>query len=463
MNKSHVPFDVRFIWASLAMALLSGFPLGTYVLFRLFSSDRSFGLLPSLIQLHGHIQLVGWVGLFVIGVSLFFIPRFIGVSIQNPRWLNQILWLLVGGLLSQMAAWTLPFLSKHPAMNEIAKILALSGATAEWFGGVSYICVVAALYRQKDPTPHESIRKLRPYFMMVFLGWLIYASVHLWRTAIMIQTDALMIPPVWQQWNADFFIAFVLFPIAYAFSVRTFALFLQLPITIRKPVHAWGFIYLFLTIIAKLFWLPPMLVLMPELSFKLACVGRIARDLFMLWMVWQLHLFYRHEPSPWVPLAVPSPTPPRQGLADAGEFGRFEWAIYSAYGWLVVSLLLDLLGAFSGMFGWGLAIAPDPVRHAFLLGFITLLIIGMASRMLPGFMLRKRIANPVLVGWGCILGNVAAFFRVFPPLLSERWLQSMPELIDFVPKLMVWAGVFGIGAVGTLAWNLAETYRMKEA
>lgn len=448
MNKSHVPFDARFIWASLAMALLSGFPLGTYALFRLFFSDQTLGFIPTLIQLHGHIQLIGWVGLFVMGVSLFFIPRFIGVPLRSPQWLTRILWLLIGGLLSQMVAWILHI-----------KVLALGGVLAEWCGVVAYVYVVADLYRRQDSGSHESIAKLKPYFLMAFVGWIIFSSLHLWRTGVMVRTSASMIPPVWHQWNADFFIAFVLFPITYAFSVRTFSLFLQLPITIRKPVHIWGFIYLTLTFIAKFFWLPPMLVLMPELSFKMACIGRIGRDLFMLWMVWKLNVLFRRELSPWVPLAVPSPTPSRKGLADAGEFGRFEWALYSAYGWLVFSLALDLLGAFSGMFGWGLAIGPDPVRHAFLLGFITLLIIGMASRMLPGFMLKKRIAYPSLVAVGSLLGNMAALFRVVPGVIPEEWFQEFPGPPDIGAKFMAWAGLFGIGAVGTLAWNLIETHR----
>ncbi len=458
----HQKFDVRYIWASLAMALLTGFPLGIYVLFKLFVSHQALGFLPSLIQLHGHIQLVGWVGLFVMGVSLFFIPRFIGAPLRNPRWPATLLWLITVGLLSQMGAWVLPLFSEPDAANTLSKTLAMGGSLAEWLGVAVYVFLVADLYHQKDSASHESIAKLKPYFMMVFCGWIIFSSIHLWLTGVMVSTDALMIPPVWHQWNADFFISFVLFPIAYAFSIRTFSLFLQLPITIRKPVHVWGFIYLFLTVIAKFFWLPPLLVLMPELSFKLACIGRIARDLFMLWMVWKLNLFLHREPSPWVPLAVPSPNPPRKGLADAGEYGRFEWAITSAYGWLVMSLLLDLSGALSGMFGWGLAIGPDPVRHAFLLGFITLLIIGMASRMLPGFMLKKRIAHPRLVLWSCVFGNIAALFRVAPGVLSEKWLGILPGADEFIPRLMAWAGYFGIAAVGILAWNLVGTYRMRE-
>lgn len=463
MNKSHVPFDVRFIWASLAMALLSGFPLGAYVFFRLLSSDRSLSSLPSLIQLHGHIQLVGWVGLFVMGVSLFFIPRFIGTSIHNPQWAPRILWLLIGGLISQIGGWILPLISKSTTSSIISTTFALAGAGAEWLGVAVYVFLVVDLYRRRDCVPHESISKLKPYFMMVFMGWLTFSSLHLWQTVVMVKANAVMISPVWHQWNADFFIAFILFPVAYAFSVRTFSLFLQLPITIRKPVHIWGLIYLVLTLVAKVFWLPPLLVSMPELAFKLACVGRMARDLFMLWMVWNLNLLFRREPSPWVPLAVPSPNPPRKGLADAGEFGRFEWAIRSAYIWLVVSLLLDLAGALSGMFGWGLGIAPDPVRHAFLLGFITLLIIGMASRMLPGFMLKKRIAYPALVTWSCLLGNVAAFLRVIPGVFPEKWSQLSPVAENLGPQAMGWAGVFGIGAVALLAWNLWDTYRMREA
>lgn len=448
---THQKFNVSYIWTSLGMALLGGFPIGTYVLFKLNSSGKSFGVIPDLIQIHGHVQLIGWVGLFVMGVSLFFFPRFIGVPLRRPRFLTFILQCIVGGLSLQVGARFLHLPS-----------LALVGSLAEWVGIATYVFILVELYFSKISEPHESTLKLKPYFLMAFAGWIIFSTQHLWLTFMAVRQGALMIPIVWQQWNAEFFMAFVLFPVAYAFSIRTFPLFLQLPITIKKPVHIWGIIYLTVTLFAKVFWLPPLLVAFPEFSLKAACVGRIGRDLFILWMVWALQLFFRREPSPWVPLAVESPNPPRKGLADAGEYGRFEWAIRSAYLWLTISVGLDLLGALSGMFGWSLGIGPDPIRHAFLLGFITLLIIGMASRMVPGFMLKKRIAHPALVGWGTVFGNAAVFLRVIPGVIPEKWVQPWPKTADLLSQFMPLAGIVGMVSIAILALNLGMTYRLQE-
>jgi len=58
-------FAIGFIWAALSIALTMGF--------------------ASFIQVHGHVQLLGWTGLFIISISLHFIPRLIGAPIGPLR------------------------------------------------------------------------------------------------------------------------------------------------------------------------------------------------------------------------------------------------------------------------------------------------------------------------------------------------------------------------------------------
>ncbi len=69
----------------LTLSPLSGMPLGTWW--------------DAVVQTHGHLQLFGWAGMFVIGVALTFLPRLRGTPLARPAWLPWILGFLVSSLL----------------------------------------------------------------------------------------------------------------------------------------------------------------------------------------------------------------------------------------------------------------------------------------------------------------------------------------------------------------------------
>ncbi len=92
---------------------------------------------------------------------------------------------------------------------------------------------------------------------------------------------------------------------------------------------------------------------------------------------------------------------------------------------------------------------PDIPRHAITVGFITMLIFGMAVRMLPGFSGKTRVASTALVLATFWLGNVATLFRVAP--------LFVPDLLP--SKLALGSsGVVGWLAVACLAVNLYQTW-----
>lgn len=77
--------------------------------------------------------------------------------------------------------------------------------------------------------------------------------------------------------------------------------------------------------------------------------------------------------------------------------------------WLVFGAFLEMLIGGSTLFGHSLPISTDVVRHTYLLGFITNLILGMSVRMVPGFMRKRQVASAKLVDATFWLGNIAAF------------------------------------------------------
>ena len=93
---------------------------------------------------------------------------------------------------------------------------------------------------------------------------------------------------------------------------------------------------------------------------------------------------------------------------------------------------------------------PDIERHAITVGFITLLIFGMAVRMLPGFSGKPRVASTRLVLATFWLGNLAALCRGLP-----LFAVNLPGA-DLALGV---SGAIGWVAVACLAVNLGRTFR----
>ena len=67
----------------------------------------------ALAQAHGHLQLYGWAGLFVLGVALHFLPRLRGTPLVGARFVPWLLGVLIAGLV--LRAVSQPVLSIYPA------------------------------------------------------------------------------------------------------------------------------------------------------------------------------------------------------------------------------------------------------------------------------------------------------------------------------------------------------------
>ena len=99
-NRNHSHFHFGFVLASLFIALTVGFGYAA-VLAILIGFQISMGAWwVAMLQAHGHAQLLGWIGLFIIGVSLYFLPRLAGTPPPPcPRLPAWILRFLVSGIL----------------------------------------------------------------------------------------------------------------------------------------------------------------------------------------------------------------------------------------------------------------------------------------------------------------------------------------------------------------------------
>ncbi len=115
-----------------------------------------------------------------------------------------------------------------------------------------------------------------------------------------------------------------------------------------------------------------------------------------------------------------------------------------------------LIGGF-GIFRIPFAISSDVIWHIYLLGFITNLIMGMAVRMVPGFLKKRRVASAKLIDGTFWLINFAVVGRVLP-LLLPLMLSDVPEIISTIAQAAFGlSGSLALLATICLAINLWRT------
>ncbi len=99
-----LPITALFIASSFAIAITAGFGLGTLLLLQ---ARIGVGLpgadWPALVQVHGHAQLVGFAGLLVMGIAYRILPRFRGAADPSARGVLLAFGLVASSLLLRPA------------------------------------------------------------------------------------------------------------------------------------------------------------------------------------------------------------------------------------------------------------------------------------------------------------------------------------------------------------------------
>jgi uncharacterized protein involved in response to NO len=457
---THATFHIQYVWMALGIAIFAGFAIGAHVAFVIgFDFPLGKGYL-SFIQTHGHVQLVGWVGLFIIGMTLPFIPRLAGTPIAHPLWIERVLRLIATGLIVRSLGHTiLPYLDGSPFFLLCNWLVAVSGLI-EWSGVVGYlVLLLTVLHDAGEVRERPALQSVRPFFGMMIVGWALYASLNLVLLVHAAMNGRVIVHQAWNEFAIQVFIGLILLPVAFAFSVRLFPLYLRLPAP-DWPVRGLAYGYLAAFCLSVLPTLPVEPI--PPIPLFLSTLGKALRGGIILWFIWKLDVLTRFQP-PWTVKRVlqpgPERRPTREGMPDYGEFGKFERLVYAAYIWLALGAFLEILLGVTAFLGWSLSISGDAVRHAYLLGFVTHLILGMSVRMIPGFLGKRRVASSRLVDATFWLGSGTALSRVLPLLMPSRVLEAIPEGATISQAAFAFSGVFGLLMVSCLAVNLWKTAR----
>lgn len=432
----HAPFDHRYLWVSCIMAFGAGFAIAGHLSFVLGLGFRPGPGFASFVQTHGHVQLVGWAGLLIMGISMHVMPRMAGVPLAYPQWRSWILWLMTWGLGLRIFGHSLVAYLPPPKFEIALGVVAFSGGLE--FSGIGLYIVL--MRRTVRGGPNERVRPamqpIRPYMRSMLFGWLAYAALNLLLVLDMAWQRQVAVSPLWSDIATRCFVGLVLLPVAFAFSVRFLPLYLRIAAP-SWPVHRVAYVYFLGWGLQVLPLLPPVQLLIPRWYEVLTHMGEMVKGIGILWFVWRLGVLTQGAR--------------REKKASEHGFGAFAGLIVSAYLWLVVAAGCELLNGAGWLVGLSVSIRPDAIRHLYLMGFITLLIFGVGVRMLPGLLQARRLAYPGLVGVTLWLGNAAVIGRVAmvgPP--GPFWQVVPTAVVAGTRVAFAWSGILGLIGSGPI-------------
>ncbi|ODS34652.1 MAG: hypothetical protein SCARUB_00232 [Candidatus Scalindua rubra] len=357
----------KFMKTAIVIALSTGCVYGAILLFYMGLQHSLYSVSRVLIETHGHTQIFGWCGLFIMGVSYFVLPRFYATRLYSGKLANLSFVFMVSGiLLVFLFRSLLPF-----SDSSFFKTLIISGCLLEVAAVLIFLVVVFKTILSAEK------QELEPYEGFIISGylWFLVQIVALTGiTVYMINTGKTSMPHVLvgplRHIQIMGFITFVIFGVL----TRTLPVFLGLKapnpkinllimlilnfsVLLRaasEPLKAY-FIDINLTTYYAL----------NTLFFTSGCLEFISVLLFL----YNLNLLKKPEID-------------YSGMEIEKGYERFVWA---AFMWLIVAEIAMLIFTFyEASTGTPASHALiGAYRHAVTVGFITMMIFGYASRIVP--------------------------------------------------------------------------------
>jgi uncharacterized protein involved in response to NO len=107
------------------------------------------------------------------------------------------------------------------------------------------------------------------------------------------------------------------------------------------------------------------------------------------------------------------------------------WVLYAGYAWIILGFMLTVLSAYS-------VVLPSLALHAFTLGGIGVLTLGMMARVSLGHTGRAlKASNTIAIAFGLI--NIAVLFRVLLPIAIPGWYDNLIYL-----STLSWLAAFSL-------------------
>ena len=403
-------------------------------------------------QAHGHLQLYGWAGLFVIGVALHFVPRLRGNPLALPRLVPWLLRALVAGLLLRALCQPLATLS-----NAIAWRVGLIASGVLEGAALLGIAILIALTLKNGPklALRPAFRGVFPLIAGAFAALTLAGLVNLLNVFL---ADAGMVVSADDALNVTLGLFGFLVPMTLAMSAQALPMYAGLDAFPRKALWPLASIY-FVGFVLFCLGTPGLL---PSTSLA-SSIGSLGMLLVGMAILMFISVFLSlMQKRGRLPKRVAALAPQPHALArsyrakvaqERSAFGPFVALIASAYLWALLAGLFLVVDGITLLVGGGPPFALDAIRHSLALGFIALLICGIAPRLITGFS-GGHIVSPRLVTATLWLGNAAALLRI-GAILAMSPLSSVS-----VVGVSLDALVFGLSGPTGLALAVCLTINL---
>lgn len=413
-----------FFKAGIAAVLTLGAVWGAYLLLRIARAGEFAVAGVQEVNAHGHAQIFGWVGLFVMGFAYQAFPRFKHSSLAWPRLALATLGMMLTGIIVRSIAQPLA------GTWNAAWWLAIGAAVLEVVAIGLFATIILTTWRRSGKS-----LVFYDWYIVSALAWFvvqaIYEAVYLAAMLSAEGTELVRLVATWQ-------------PALRDVQIHGFALLMILGVSQRIFHHFYGLPQPSETLSRRVLLVLNAAVLGEAMGLVLMRTSgpawgalwygaALALAVATITLVWNWRIF--------------SPT---------NEADRNLKFLRAAYIWLFISLAMLVL---LPVYQWGLlpALAPEShavtagfshayygaIRHAITVGFVSLMIVGVAAKVVPTLSgLRSQALTSlwapfVLINLGCtlrVLGQTATDFT--PAAFSIAGVSGLLE----VTGLALWGG-----------------------
>ena len=399
---------IFFISGGLLFMVLPGTFLGVWNLISISGRRAADSISPAWIQAHGHAQVLGWIGSFILGIGYYSIPKLRGgikPFALGLAWFSGTLW--IAGVLLR---WTANVYLWH------WRVLLPVSAAMEL---VAFVIFFRAVSQHK---PQESGKaKLETWVLVVIVGTLgLLAALVLNLGACLwlaFRSNGPAFPPNFDQRFLILAAWGFMVPFVWGFNAKWLPVFLG-----TRPPHN----RLLSAAVA---------VQGAGIALGLAGFFRATTALLLgasLLAMIALHIFAR----------------PEKPAKTKGIHSSFPLFVRSAYVWLLIAAVLGI---------WA-ANATDPVgiwgasRHALTVGFVAMMVFCIGQRVLPAFSGMRLLFSPRLMFVGLLFLSLGCTVRVGAEVLAYQ--EIVPAAWGYLP----YSAILELAAVTALAVNLIATF-----
>lgn len=397
---------MAFVTTGLIFMVFPGTFLGVWNLLQISGRESVATISPMWLQAHGHAQVFGWVGSFILGIGFYSIPKMrSGVkSSFNTAWACWGMWTTGAALrwAANVYLWEWRILLPISAFLELAAFLI-------FFRSVS-----------QHRSEGSGKQKLDPWIWVVACASMGLLLVLIANLAGCLYVSSRGATPAFPHLFDQRYLALMawgfLVPFVWGFSAKWMTVFLGL-----KPLRSrW--------------LLAAVVVNLAGLGLAVAGASSIGTWLFVVGAGAAIAALRMFEPS-------------EKEAKIRGVHSTFPFFVRMAYAWLIVAAVLGVAATRWDTSGgiWGAS------RHALTVGFISVMILSVGQRILPAFAGMRMLWSTKLMFVGLAFVMLGCTLRVSCEVIAYQGYAAWAWSVLPISALCELAGltIYAINILGT--------------